>query len=65
MAPTQRKGESVMRKTLRSGPIETASQTLPEPAAAFLPNETLLIGPGLEAELAELERLSLDDLRIR
>ena len=54
-----------MRKTLRSGPIEIAPQTLLEPAAASLPNETLLIGAGLEAEFAELEHLSLDDLRLR
>jgi Protein of unknown function (DUF2924) len=65
MARTQRKGESVMRKTLRSGLIEIARQNLPEPAVASLPNETLPIGAGLEAELVELERLSLDDLRLR
>lgn len=54
-----------MRKTLRSRPIESARQPSPEPAAAFLPTETPPIGTGLEAELAELERLSLDDLRLR
>jgi Protein of unknown function (DUF2924) len=65
MTRTHRKGESVMRKTLRSGPIENAPQTLPQPPAASLPNETLLISAGLEAELAELEHLSLDDLCLR
>ena len=54
-----------MRRTVRSCPIETAPQTLPEPAAASLPNETVPVGAGLEAELAELERLSLDGLRLR
>jgi hypothetical protein len=60
----RRKGEGAMRETLRSAPIENGRQPSPE-AAAFLPNETDPIGAGLEAELAELERLSLDDLRLR
>jgi hypothetical protein len=54
-----------MRKTLRSGPIESARRPLPEAAATFLPNETVLVGSGLETELSELERLSLDDTRLR
>ncbi len=52
-----------MRKTLR--PIESARRPLPEAAAAFLPNETVPVGAGLETELPELERLSLDDMRLR
>jgi len=54
-----------MRKTLRSGPIESARRPLPKAAAGFLPNETDPIGAGLETELSELERLSLDDMRLR
>jgi len=54
-----------MRGTLRSRPIKNGRQPSPEAAAAFLPSETLPIGKGLEGELAELERLSLDDLRLR
>ena len=54
-----------MRTTLRSGPIGTARRPPPKPTAAFLPNETHPIGTGLEGELAELERLSLDELRLR
>ena len=54
-----------MRKTLRSGPIESARRPLPEAAATFLPNETVPVGSGLETELSELERLSLDDTRLR
>src|SRR5271167_464530 len=65
MARTQRKGESVMRKTLRSRPMSTAPRPHAEPAAAPVSDETHTIGKGLEAELAELERLSLDDLRLR
>src|SRR5271157_1159377 len=64
MARTQRKGESVMRKTLRSGPMSTAPRPHAEPAAAPVSDETHTVGAGLEAELAELERLSLDDLRL-
>ncbi len=33
-----------MRKTLRSGSIESARRALPEAAAAFLPNETVPVG---------------------
>src|SRR5271166_5005523 len=62
MARTQRKGESVMRMTSRSGPMSTAPRPHAEPAIA---PETHTVGAGLEAELAELERLSLDDLRLR
>jgi hypothetical protein len=65
MARTQRKGESVMRETLRSGPMGTAPRPHAEPATAPVSDETHTIGTGLEAELVELERLSLDDLRLR
>src|SRR5271167_4642770 len=65
MTRTQRKGESVMRKTLRSGPMSTAPRPHAEPATAPVSDETHTVGTGLEAELAELERLSLDDLRLR
>src|SRR5271166_6216295 len=65
MARTQRKGESVMRRTLRSGPMSTAPRPHAEPAAAPVSDERHTVGAGLEAELAELERLSLDDLRLR
>ena len=54
-----------MRKTQRSGPLERARRPLAEPPAALLPNEKLPFGAGVEAELAELESLSLDDLRLR
>jgi hypothetical protein len=54
-----------MRKTQRSGPLERARRPLPEPCAALLPNEKLPFGARVEAELAELESLSLDDLRLR
>src|SRR5271165_1258052 len=65
VARTQRRGESVMRKTLRSGPMGTPPRPHAEPAAAPVSDETHTIGTGLEAELVELERLSLDDLRLR
>jgi len=54
-----------MRTTLRPCPIEAAPPPLAEPAAAPVSDETHPIITGLEAELAELERLSLDDLRLR
>ena len=54
-----------MRKTLRSGLIETAQQRLPGAAAGSIRTKADPIGAGLEAELAELERLSLDELRLR
>ena len=54
-----------MRKTLRSGQMSTASRPQAEPAAASVSDETHTIGTGLESELVELERLSLDDLRLR
>ena len=54
-----------MRKTLRSGPKETARRRLPEAAAGSVHAEDPPTATGLEAELAELERLSLDDLRLR
>ena len=53
-----------MRKTLRSGPIETERRALPETAGS-IQTEVPPTAIGLEAELAELERLSLDDLRLR
>jgi len=53
-----------MRKTLRSGPIETERRALPETAGSAR-TEVPPTAMGLEAELAELERLSLDDLRLR
>jgi hypothetical protein len=63
--PTQQKGESAMRKTLRSGPMESVRRPLPEAAAASASDEPHAIGTSLEAQLAELERLSLDDIRLR
>jgi len=56
-----------MRKTLRSCAMETAWRPLPETAAAAgsVLAEVPPTARGLEAELAELERLSLDDLRLR
>src|SRR5258708_19120955 len=61
-----RNGEdAAMRKTLRSGPMGAAPRPHAEPAAAPVSDETHTISAGLEAELAELERLSLDDLRLR
>src|SRR5271163_3374126 len=61
----QWKGERAMRKTPRWGPIEMARRPLPEPGAALILDEVHPIGVGLEAQLAELEQLSLDDLRLR
>jgi hypothetical protein len=63
MARTQRKGESGMRKTLRSCAIER--RPLPETAAGSGRAEVPPAATGLGAEIAELERLSLDDLRLR
>ncbi len=54
-----------MGKTFRFGPVETARQPRPGPIADSLPDERSPAGGGLEAELAELERLSLEDLRLR
>ena len=54
-----------MRKTLRSGPIETARRPVPEAAPGSVRTEVPATVVGLEVELAELERLSLDDLRLR
>ena len=45
--------------------MSTAPRPHAEPAAAPVSDETHTIGTGLEAELVELERLSLDDLRLR
>jgi hypothetical protein len=54
-----------MRKTLRSGPIETARRPPLQSAANAIGAEVPSTTTALEAELAELERLSLDDLRLR
>ena len=54
-----------MRKTLRSGPIETARRPPLQSAANAIGADAPSTTTGLEAELAELERLSLDDLRLR
>jgi hypothetical protein len=54
-----------MHKTLRSGPMESVRRPLPEAAGASASDEPHAIGTRLEAELAELERLSLDDIRPR
>ena len=54
-----------MRKTLRSGATETVRRRLPEASAGSVRAESPPTATGLEAELAELERLSLDDLRLR
>src|ERR1700722_5805857 len=61
-----RNGEdAAMRKTLRSGATETVRRRLAEASAGFVRAESPPSATGLEAELAELERLSLDDLRLR
>ena len=55
-----------MRKALRSGPMNAAPRFHAEPAAAPVSDKTPMVGvAGLEAVLVELERLSLDDLRLR
>jgi hypothetical protein len=54
-----------MRKTLRSGATETVRRRLPEASAGSVRAESPPTATGLEAELAELERLSLDGLRLR
>jgi hypothetical protein len=54
-----------MRKTLRSCAMETPRRPLPETAAGSGRAEVPPTATGLDAELAELERLSLDDLRLR
>jgi hypothetical protein len=61
-----RNGEdAAMRKTLRSSATETVRHRLPEASAGSVRAESPPAATGLEAELAELERLSLDDLRLR
>jgi hypothetical protein len=61
-----RNGEdAAMRKTLRSGATETVRRRLPEASAGSVRAESPPTATGLEAELAELGRLSLDDLRLR
>ena len=54
-----------MRKTLRSGPIETARRPPLQSAANAIGADVPSTTTALEAELAELERLSLDELRLR
>jgi Protein of unknown function (DUF2924) len=54
-----------MRHTSRSGPKETVRRRLPEAAAESIHAEDPTTATGLEAELAALKRLSLDDLRLR
>jgi hypothetical protein len=54
-----------MGKTLRSSAMETPRWPLPETAAGSARAEVPPTATGLEAELPELERLSLDDLRLR
>jgi hypothetical protein len=54
-----------MRKTLRSGPIETARRPPLQSAANTIGAEAPSTTTALEAELAELERLSPDGLRLR
>ena len=54
-----------MRKTLRSSAKETARRRLPEAVAGSVHAEDPTTATGFEAELAELKRLSLDDLRLR
>jgi len=54
-----------MRETLRSSATETVRRRLPEASAGSVRAESPPTATGLEAELAELERLSLDDLRLR
>ena len=56
---------AAMRKTLRSGPSETARRPPLECAAEPITAEVPSTARSLEAELAELERLSVDDLRLR
>jgi hypothetical protein len=61
-----RNGEdAAMRKTLRSTATQTVRRRLPEAAAGSVRAENPPTAPGLQAELAELARLSLDDLRLR
>jgi len=54
-----------MRKTLRSSAKGTALRRLPEAAEGSVHAEDTTTAAGFEAELAELKRLSLDDLRLR
>lgn len=54
-----------MRKTLRSSATETVRRRLPEASAGSVRAVSPPTATGLESELADLERLSLDDLRLR
>jgi Protein of unknown function (DUF3489) len=56
---------TAMGKTLRSGPVETARQPRPGLIADSLHDERSPAVGSFEAELAELERLSLEDLQLR
>ena len=60
-----RRDERKIAKTLRSCAMEAARRPLPETAAGSVRTETPPTDTGLDAELAKLERLSLDDLRLR
>jgi hypothetical protein len=57
--------DAAMRKTLRSTATQTVRRRLPEAAAGFVRAANPPTATDLQAELAELERLSLDDLRLR
>ena len=54
-----------MRETPRSDTAETARRSLAERPAGSIQRYVPGTAVGLEAELAELKRLSLDDLRLR
>jgi hypothetical protein len=58
-------GDGAMHKPLRSSGKETARRPLPEVATGSVHAEDPTTATGLEAELAERKRLSLDDLRVR
>jgi hypothetical protein len=61
-----RNGEdAAMRKTLRSTATQTVRRRLPEVAAGSVRAGSPPTATGLQAELAELASLSLDDLRLR
>jgi hypothetical protein len=53
--------DAAMRKTLRSTATQTVRRRLPEAAAGFVRAANPPTATDLQAELTELERLSLDD----
>ena len=61
MARLPRKGKGAMRKTPRSGPIETERRALPE-TAGFIRTEVPPTAIGFEAELAELAKVAREAL---